>query len=190
MPEDIRKQLDNVERLLQASESEERVSRPVEKTTDKKTWSTQLDLDELRNEAKKFLEEKLKAHVKQVKNSLFETEDGQIGIRYSVSRPYSSGKQTQFWFALHDAQVEFLNAHAKAFVTFLCAGSGVLYAPWEEFQIHVDDMGETSTDTGHWRHVILRRSVDGGMQMKLRGSGPASRIDVSNWFVKRWPLNG
>jgi hypothetical protein len=147
--EDIKKQLNNIERLLEAGESEERASKPIGKMGGKKTWSTQLNLEELRDQAKKFLEGKLQQHIKQLKRSLFETDDGQIGVRYSVSRPYSSGKQTQFWFGLHDAQIEFLNAHAKAFVAFVCVGAGVLYAPWDEFQIHVDDLGETSADTGH-----------------------------------------
>lgn len=188
--EDIKKQLNNIERLLEAGESEERASKPIGKMGGKKTWSTQLNLEELRDQAKKFLEGKLQQHIKQLKPSLFETDDGQIGVRYSVSRPYSSGKQTQFWFGLHDAQIEFLNAHAKAFVAFVCVGAGVLYAPWDEFQIHVDDLGETSADTGHWRHVILRQSAESSIQMKLRGSGPESKLDVSMWFVKQWPLNG
>lgn len=184
--EDIRGQLEKIERLLEAGESEERASKP----SGKKSWSTQLNLDELRDQAKRFLEEKLQQHVKQLKLSLFETEDGGTGIRYSISRAYPTGKQTQFWFALHGPQIEFLNSHAQAFVAFVCVGAGVLYAPWNEFQVYVDDLGETSTDTGHWRHVILRRTGEGAIQMKLRGSGPESKIDVSRWFVKRWPLAG
>jgi hypothetical protein len=186
--EDISRQLDNVERLLEAGESEERPSKPVGTPRSKKTWSTQLNLDELRDQAKRFLEEKLQQRIKQLKPSLFETEDGRTGIRYSISRAYPTGKQTQFWFALHDPQIEFLNSHAQGFVAFVCVGAGVLYAPWNEFQAYVDDLGETSTDTGHWRHVILRRTGEGAIQMKFRGSGPGNRIDVSRWFVKRWPL--
>ena len=186
-PDEISKQLQNIERLLNAGENDEPPIKQAGPDSGKKTWTSQLNLDELRLQAKEFLEGKLQKTLKQFKPSLFETNDGQIGIGYFASKAYAGGKRVQFWFGLHDAQMEFLNAHPDGLVTFVCAGHGLLLAPWNEFQRYVDDLGETSTDTGHWRHVILHLK-DSSVQLKLRGSGPNCRIDVSKWFIKKWPL--
>lgn len=146
-------------------------------------YVSKLNKIELRIQAKEFFLRKLNRNLRELSRTKFESEDGRIAICYAPSQPYPKATYTQYWFGLHDHQVEFMAAHPEGFAAYLCVGAGLLFMPWSEFSKYVNHMGESSTGNRHWRHVVLQRTKDGRVQMRLRADAPGNPVDVSQWFV-------
>ncbi len=145
-PASIDSYLAKVGELLAACEDEEfettRVS-AAGSAGKSRAYVSSLNLNELRAKAREFFKEQLGQDVSEISSSLLESQDSSVGIRYSVSKPFPSGKYTQYWFALHDRQIDFLNRYRSGFAAFVCTGAGTLFAPWSEFEKYLDQLGET-----------------------------------------------
>jgi hypothetical protein len=145
-----------------------------ERTADREgAYVSKLNREELRARAKDFLLKQLSIDFKDVSRTLLESQDGRVVVCY-----------TQFWFGLHDHQVDFMAKHPQGYAAYLCAGSGILFMPWSEFSKYVGDMGESTTDTRHWRHVVLQLTKEGKLKMRLKADAPQNPVDVTRWFCR------
>jgi hypothetical protein len=147
-------------------------------------YVSKLNKTELRAQAKEFFLKRLHQNLREISRTKFETEDGRTAICYAPSQPYQKATYTQYWFGLHDHQVEFMDGHPEGYAAYLCAGAGLLFMPWNIFSKYVEHMGESSTGNRHWRHVVLQRAKGGAVRMRLRGDAPGNPVDVSKWFFE------
>ena len=126
--------------------------------------------------------------MKDISRSLLESEDGTIGICYAQSHPYVKKNSTQYWFGLHDHQVEFLDSRNQGYLTYHCVDTGLLLVPWNEFKKYLERLGETLAASyhGHWYHIILEGMHEG--EIYLTPKAPHDRIDMTNYYlVKQVP---
>jgi hypothetical protein len=171
------------------SSEEEEEQEDEEETEDSGTgregaYVSKLNRSALRAQVKDFFLKKLHGNLREVSRTKFESEDARTAICYAPSQPYPKATYTQYWFGLHDHQVEFMAAHPEGYAAYLCVGAGLLFMPWSEFSKHVGHMGESSSGNRHWRHVVLQRAKDGRVRMRLRADAPGNPVDVSQWFVR------
>jgi hypothetical protein len=145
-------------------------------------YVSKLNTIALRNTAKEILTKRSEHSLKEISRSLFESEDGSLGICYAQSRPYPKTSYVQYWFALHDRQISFLKKHPQHYLAYHCVDTGLVFIPWQDFEKHVDSLGETiaSEQHDHWYHVVLQ--VAGG-KVQLRPSSPHEPIDVTRWLL-------
>lgn len=166
-----------------SAEEEDEIEKDDKGSKTDGAYVSKLNRTDLRTKAKEFFLNKLRQDTKDISRTLLETQDGRIAICYAPSQAYLKVNYTQYWFGLHDHQIEFMNKHSEGFAAYLCSKAGMLFMPWSEFTNHVGQMLESSKENRHWRHVILQHGKDGKLRMRLRADAPNNPVDVTKWFV-------
>jgi hypothetical protein len=115
--------------------------------------------------------------------SKFSSSDGAFAVVCAVSREYSSGGSTGYWFAFHKKNQEALAVAKKPYVVFGCGTSDqILLIPLEEFRKWLDGMNVTETENRFYWHVSIFR--ENGKFVLHRKKG-MDRIDLTRYLLQK-----
>lgn len=129
----------------------------------------------------KRIEKHLRQSLIKQSRTTYSSPDNSVRLTCAVSRPYERSGQTQFWFAFHPHQKQYLEQAKSSFVAFGCGSEKTLVViPLKDFASWLDQMHTTEGEGRFYWHVNI--SQDGTNLMLYRKRG-ASRIDLNQYRV-------
>ena len=119
----------------------------------------------------KLAQHHLGAHLSKLSQTRYESGDGNIRIMCAVSAIHNeSGDVPYFWFALHRAQIEFLEAAKSPYVCFGCSSSETtLLIPLSVVRGILDFVSVTKTEDRHYWHIVIQKKL-GKFIVRLLGA--------------------
>jgi len=119
----------------------------------------------------KLAQQHLGAHLSKLSQTRYESGDGSIRMMCAVSATHKeSGDVPYFWFALHRAQIEFLEAAHSPYVCFGCAAAETtLLIPLPVVRDLLESVSVTKTDDRHYWHIVIQKKL-GKFIIRLLGA--------------------
>ena len=119
----------------------------------------------------KLAQQHLDVHLSKVSQTRYESGEGRIRMTCAVSAPHNeSGDVPYFWFALHRAQIDFLEAAQSAYVCFGCASAETtLLIPLPEVLGLLESVSVTKTEDRHYWHIVIQKKL-GKFVIRLLGA--------------------
>lgn len=109
----------------------------------------------------KLAQQHLGVHLSKLSQTRYESGDGLIRITCAVSATHKeSGDVPYFWFALHRAQIEFLETARSPYTCFGCASAETtLLIPLLVVRDLLDSISVTKTEDRHYWHIVIQKFV-------------------------------
>ncbi len=109
----------------------------------------------------KLAQQYLGAHLSKVSQTRYESGEGHIRMTCAVSATHKEfGETPYFWFALHLAQIEFLESAKSPYVCFGCASSETtLLVPLSAVRALLDFVSMTKTEDRHYWHIVIQKKL-------------------------------
>jgi hypothetical protein len=130
----------------------------------------------------KLAQQHLGAHLSKLSQTRYESGDGHIRLMCAVSGTHKeSGDTPYFWFALHRAQVDFLDTAQSPYACFGCASSETtLLVPLPVIRGILDFISVTKTEDRDYWHIVIQKK-QGKFIIRLLGAkdGP----DLSEYNI-------
>jgi hypothetical protein len=119
----------------------------------------------------KLAQQHLGAHLSKLSQTRYESGDGRIRMTCAVSATHKeSGDVPYFWFALHRAQIEFLEAAQSPYVCFGCASAETtLLIPLPVVRDLLESVSVTKTEDRHYWHIVIQKKL-GKFIIRLLGA--------------------
>jgi hypothetical protein len=114
--------------------------------------------------------------------AMFTNADNSVVVLCAVSREYSQGSSTAYWFAFHPHQKAKLESTEQAFVAFGCGSpEKLVMIPFKVFAPWVDGMNQTHRDDGrsYW-HVQI---FDEDGRLVLHRKKDEARPDITKYLL-------
>jgi uncharacterized protein with ParB-like and HNH nuclease domain len=118
----------------------------------------------------KSAQQHLGEHLSKLSQTRYESGDGRIRLMCAVSATHKeSGDIPYFWFALHRAQIEFLEAAQSPYVCLGCASSATtLLVPLPILKAVLQSVSVTKTEDRDYWHIVIQKKV-GKYVLRLLG---------------------
>jgi hypothetical protein len=118
----------------------------------------------------KLAQQHLGAHLSKLSQSRYESGDGRIRLMCAVSATHKeSGDVPYFWFALHRAQLEFLETVESPYICLGCSSSETtLLAPLLVLRSFLDLMSVTKAEDRLYWHIVIQKKL-GKFMIRLLG---------------------
>ena len=119
----------------------------------------------------KLAQSHLGVHLSKLSQTRYESGDGHIRLMCAVSATHKeSGDIPYFWFALHRAQVDFLDAAQAPYLCFGCASSETtLLVPLSVIHGILEFISVTKTEDRDYWHVVIQKK-QGKFVIRLLGA--------------------
>ena len=119
----------------------------------------------------KVAQQHLGTHLSKLSQTRYESGDGHIRLMCAVSATHKeSGDVPYFWFALHRAQVDFLDTAQSPYVCFGCASSETtLLVPLPVILSILDSISVTKTEDRDYWHIVIQKK-QGRFVIRLLGA--------------------
>jgi hypothetical protein len=119
----------------------------------------------------KLAQQHLGTHLSKLSQTRYESGDGRIRLMCAVSATHKeSGDVPYFWFALHRAQVEFLETAHLPYVCFGCSSSETtLLIPLSALRGILEFVSMTNTEDRQYWHIVVQKKL-GKFIVRLLGS--------------------
>lgn len=119
----------------------------------------------------KLAQQHLDVHLSKLSQTRYESGEGSIRMTCAVSASHNeSGDTPYFWFALHRAQIEFLQDAQSAYVCLGCASAETtLLVPLPEVLGLLESVSVTKTDDRHYWHIVIQKRL-GKFVIRLLGA--------------------
>jgi Protein of unknown function (DUF1524) len=119
----------------------------------------------------KLAQQHLGAHLSKLSQTRYESGEGRIRLMCAVSATHKeSGDVPYFWFALHRAQLEFLEAAQSPYICFGCASSETtLLIPLPAIRGILDSISVTKTEDRDYWHIVIQKKM-GKFIIRLLGA--------------------
>jgi len=105
------------------------------------------------------------------------------GITCAVSKNYRTSESPLFWFAFHQLQKDFLEKFTKAYVSFGCGSSDVIFVlDYQEFKSHLSKMSVTNDDEAsrkYW-HIKIRQTNN---EYLMLAKGDSEPINITRYKI-------
>jgi hypothetical protein len=122
-----------------------------------------------------------KSFIKQSRASFISSTD-RTALVCAVSKEYTRGGYTGYWFAFHPHQKEFLEAAASGYVAFGCGSEEkIVLIPVSDLVAWLDGLNTTKKEDRFYWHVQIYN--DGG-KLFLRRKQHADPIDLNRYKIK------
>lgn len=119
--------------------------------------------------------------VKQTRTQ-YTTAEGSLALICAVSKEYTRGGQTGYWFAFHPHQKDILENAEKAYIAFGCGSEElILLIPIQDFIQWLDGFNITQKEDRFYWHVHI--SYDGERAMLICKAGYDS-VDLTEYILK------
>lgn len=117
----------------------------------------------------RMAEYQLNAPLVKLSQKRYQSGDGSVRVVCAVSTVHGEDSLTPyFWFAVHPAEIEFLDKSKSAFFCFGCgSGDKTLLVPLPEIQKRTSEMSRSAR--GHW-HLVVDTS-EGKLEFRPIGQG-------------------
>ena len=112
----------------------------------------------------------------------YSSADETTRLSCAISKAYNRRGQTQYWFAFHPYQKDFVEEGKTSFVSFGCGTEETtLLIPFQDFAPWLNELNTTTTDANrfYW-HVHIRKTDNGLTLLRKRGT---SGIDLNKYLV-------
>ena len=118
----------------------------------------------------KLAQQHLGVHLSKLSQSRYESGDGRIRLMCAVSATHKeSGDVPYFWFALHRAQLEFLETVESPYICLGCSSSETtLLAPLLVLRSFLDLMSVTKAEDRLYWHIVIQKKL-GKFMIRLLG---------------------
>ncbi|HEV3036879.1 MAG TPA: DUF262 domain-containing protein [Candidatus Angelobacter sp.] len=130
----------------------------------------------------KLAQRHLGTNLSKLSQTRYESGDGRTRLMCAVSATHKeSGDIPYFWFALHRAQVDFLDTAESPYVCFGCASAETtLLVPLSVIRGNLDSMSVTKTGDRDYWHIVIQKK-QGKFVIRLLGGkdGP----DLTNYNI-------
>ena len=121
-----------------------------------------------------------KSFIKQSR-ATFISSEGQTALVCTVSKEYTKGSQTGYWFAFHPHQKEFLEESKSGFIAFGCGSEkSVVLIPVSEFAPWLEFLNITQKEDRFYWHVQIFKE---GKKLYLRRKQSAIPIDLTKYVL-------
>jgi uncharacterized protein DUF1524 len=119
----------------------------------------------------KLAQQHLGIHLSKLSQTRYESGNGRTRLICAVSATHrESGDVPYFWFALHRAQVDFLDTAQFPYVCFGCASSETtLLVPLPVIHGILDFMSATKTEDRDYWHIVIQKK-QGKLVIRLLGA--------------------
>jgi len=119
----------------------------------------------------KLAQQHLGAHLSKLSQTRYESGNGAIRLMCAVSATHKEyGDVPYFWFALHRAQIEFLEPAQSPYVCFGCASAETtLLIPLLVVRGILDSVSLTTTEDRHYWHIVIQKKL-GKFIVRLLGA--------------------
>jgi uncharacterized protein with ParB-like and HNH nuclease domain len=119
----------------------------------------------------KLAQQHLGIHLSKLSQTRYESGNGKVRVMCAVSATHKeTGDVPYFWFALHRAQIEFLETSKSPYVCLGCASSETtLLIPLSILRGIIDSLSVTKTEDRHYWHVVVQKKL-GKFIVRLLGS--------------------
>lgn len=130
----------------------------------------------------KLAQQHLGVRLSKLSQTRYESGEGRVRMTCAVSTLHKeSGDVPYFWFALHRAQIDFLESSQVAYVCFGCASPDTtLLIPLSEVSCLLESLSLTKTEDRHYWHIVIQKKL-GKFVIRLLGAkdGP----DVTQYNI-------
>jgi hypothetical protein len=132
----------------------------------------------------KLAQQHLGVHLSKLSQTRYESGDGSIRLCCAVSTAHDESRELPyFWFGLHKAQVEFLNAAQSPYLCLGCSSAETtLLVPLTVVLNILSLVSVTKTDDRQYWHLVIQKRL-GRFVLRLLGGkdGPdLSEFDIGN----------
>ncbi|MBN8734007.1 MAG: DUF262 domain-containing protein [Acidobacteria bacterium] len=119
----------------------------------------------------KLAQSHLGVHLSKLSQTRYESGDGGIRLTCAVSATHKeTGDIPYFWFALHRAQVDFLDPAESPYTCFGCASAETtLLVPLPVIRDILDSISMTKTEDREYWHIVIQKK-QGKFILRLLGS--------------------
>lgn len=118
----------------------------------------------------KLAQTHLGVHLSKLSQTRYESGDGHIRLMCAVSATHKeTGDVPYFWFALHRAQVDFLDGAQSPYACFGCASAETtLLVPMATISPILDSISVTKTEDRDYWHIVIQKK-SGRCVLRLLG---------------------
>jgi len=101
----------------------------------------------------------------------------------AVSKPYQRAAETEYWYAFHPAQLQYLDGSEDAFVAYGCGDpSTVILLPANFFKPLLPGMWTTETSARMYWHIHI---FEAGGKFFLQQGKLGTRTDVTKYRIQK-----
>lgn len=123
-------------------------------------------------------------HLSKLSQTRYESGDGRIRLMCAVSATHNeSGEVPYFWFALHNAQLEFLDTVKSPYICLGCSSAKTtLLVPLSVIRNILGMLSITKTDDRQYWHIVIQKK-SGKFVVRLLGAkdGPdVTEFDIGS----------
>jgi hypothetical protein len=118
----------------------------------------------------KLAQHHLGVHMSKLSKTKYESGDGRVRLMCAVSATHKeSGDVPYFWFALHGAQLEFLDTAESPYICLgCCSAETTLLVPLSAIRSCLDLLSVTRTEDREYWHIVIQKKM-GGFFLRLLG---------------------
>ena len=104
-----------------------------------------------------------------------------MGISCAVSKEYPKSKETEYWYAFHPSQQQYLSEKQTSYVCYGCGSPDkVVLLPADVLEPLLKHMWTTSNETRHYWHIHLFETY-GKWELGLGSAG--NRVDITQYAI-------
>jgi hypothetical protein len=109
----------------------------------------------------KLAQQHLGVHLSKLSQTRYESGDGHTRLMCAVSATHNeSGDVPYFWFALHSAQLEFLEAAKSPYICLGCSSANAtLLVPLSALRSSLDLLSMTKTEDRQYWHIVIQKKL-------------------------------
>jgi Protein of unknown function DUF262/Protein of unknown function (DUF1524) len=129
----------------------------------------------------KLAQQHLGTHLSKLSQTRYESGDGRMRVMCAVSATHKeTGDIPYFWFALHRAQVDFLDTAQSPFTCFGCASAETtLLVPLPVIRGILDSISMTKTEDRDYWHIVIQKK-QGKFIIRLLGGKDGPDLTMYN----------
>jgi hypothetical protein len=119
----------------------------------------------------KMAQQHLCVHLSKLSQTRYESGDGHIRLMCAVSATHNeSGEVPYFWFALHNAQLEFLDTAKSPYICLGCSSAKTtLLVPLSAVRSSLGLLSITKTEDRQYWHIVIQKRL-GKFVIRLLGA--------------------
>jgi hypothetical protein len=117
------------------------------------------------------IEKRLQQPLVKRSRTSYSSADDSVRVTCAVSKLYEKGGQTQYWFAFHPHQKDFLEAAKTGYVAFGCGTEKtLLFIPLVEFLSWLDGMHRTEDANRFYWHINIMKDEENLVLYRRKGT--------------------